>query len=150
MPDEKKDLPKRCELCDEEFLTSADRETHLRETNHCRCWMCDGYIPPGGTYAHLMTAHYHDSWNEHMAAWSDMKDLEQVRSRLKEDGEKTQDPPVNASEEGKPVEGEGEQDTRAWAENVFREAEKRPAGEDDAGKGDTDKDNVDEDGPKYG
>jgi len=99
----------------------------MEETEHCRCWKCGGYIPPGGTYAHLSNAHSDDPWNEHMAAWSDKRGLEDAQPWVRGEGEKAEkgsDTPPKAPDESKEqAKGKGgeQEDVKAWAESLFEE-----------------------------
>ena len=96
MPKEDKNAPKRCEVCDERLPTWKDREKHMKKTNHCRCGECGDYIPPGGTEAHLLTAHRTEPWNDHMAAWSDRVDLENAQPWARRKAQKAKERATSA------------------------------------------------------
>jgi hypothetical protein len=122
MPEEVETAPKQCEMCDTKLPTWADREYHMEETGHCRCWKCGDYIPPGGTYAHLSNAHGNDPWNEHMAAWSDKKDLEEAKPWVRGEEEK---PETQETPQTKSTEEKKEENPKEWVEGLFREVEER-------------------------
>ena len=60
----------------------------MSQTEHCHCFECNAYVPPGMLYNHWSDAHADLMWNDHQVAWTDSKNVENAMPWVREKREK--------------------------------------------------------------